>query len=126
MLMLTDPRRRLAAIAFALGLAAAVAPAASAQTYDIGWPRELDTDSAKIVIYQPQPESLNGISLSARSAVAVITQGRDDARVRGRLVQRARADRPRLAHRADRPGGGGECPLPGDHDREGDAVPHAW
>ncbi len=75
MLMLTDPRWRLAALAFALGLAAAVAPAASAQTYDIGWPRELDTDSAKIIIYQPQPESLNGISLSARSAVAVIKKG---------------------------------------------------
>ncbi len=70
-----EPRKFLAALFAILGLAA-VASLSSAQTYDIGWPRELDTDSAKIVVYQPQPESLNGIALAARSAVAVTLTGK--------------------------------------------------
>jgi hypothetical protein len=36
-----------------------------------GWPREIDTARAKVVIYQPQPEQLQGNRLDARAAVAI-------------------------------------------------------
>jgi hypothetical protein len=36
-----------------------------------GWPREIDTPRAKVVIYQPQPEKLQGNRLDARAAVAI-------------------------------------------------------
>jgi hypothetical protein len=60
----------------ALAAAILVGAPAAAQSGEIGWPREIDTDSAKIVIYQPQPESVKGINLSARSAVAVTRTGK--------------------------------------------------
>ena len=38
------------------------------------WPKEIPLDNGgKIVIYQPQPESLNGVVLSARAAVSIAT-----------------------------------------------------
>ena len=37
----------------------------------LAWPRELLTDKASIVLFQPQPETLQGDALSARAAVSV-------------------------------------------------------
>ncbi len=59
--------------ATALGIA--TLGAAAQQPGEIGWPRQLKTDSAKIIIYQPEPESLKGINLTARSAVSVTRKG---------------------------------------------------
>jgi len=39
------------------------------------WPKEIKTDKARIVIYQPQPDSLIGNKLYARSAVQVALTG---------------------------------------------------
>jgi hypothetical protein len=48
------------------------AGAARAQGDSVGgWPREIDTARAKVVIYQPQPEQLQGNRLDARAAVAI-------------------------------------------------------
>jgi len=41
-----------------------------AQDIDKGWPRDIETDSGTITIYQPQPEKLDGIALRARAAVS--------------------------------------------------------
>ena len=35
------------------------------------WPREIDTPQGTVVIYQPQPENLDGNQLKGRAAVAV-------------------------------------------------------
>ncbi len=37
-----------------------------------GWPRELNVKGAKIVIYQPQPESFREDDLRARAAISVL------------------------------------------------------
>jgi hypothetical protein len=42
---------------------------------EVGWPREIKTKDAVIVIYQPQPESLEGNVLKARTAVSVARGG---------------------------------------------------
>ena len=41
----------------------------------VEWPQEIVVDSGVIVIYQPQPESLNGVYLTARAAVGIEMQG---------------------------------------------------
>ena len=47
---------------------------AFAHTAQNTWPKEIPlTNGGKIVIYQPQPESLNGVVLSARAAVSIAT-----------------------------------------------------
>ena len=40
-----------------------------------GWPREIHTSQGTVVIYQPQPEKLEGNKLKARAAVAVELKG---------------------------------------------------
>jgi len=50
-------RKSLALVPLAL-LAAAAFSTAPAE--DLGWPREVKTNDAVLVIYQPQPESLEG------------------------------------------------------------------
>ena len=35
------------------------------------WPREIQIDAGTVVVYQPQPEALNGNLLDARAAVSV-------------------------------------------------------
>ncbi|TFG97161.1 MAG: carbohydrate-binding family V/XII [Calditrichales bacterium] len=40
-----------------------------------GWPREIETDAAIIVVYQPQVESFEGNRLESRSAVSVLNKG---------------------------------------------------
>ena len=53
-------------------LAAFAGATAAAQATDAGWPRDITVDSGTITIYQPQLDSLHGIMLSARAAVAAI------------------------------------------------------
>jgi hypothetical protein len=45
--------------------------AQDAQEPETRWPREINSPSAKIVIYQPQLESFDDVTLKARSAVSV-------------------------------------------------------
>ncbi len=51
--------------------ATALAVAAPARAGDPSWPRQLDSSSGSIVIYQPQPEDLNGDVLTARAAFSL-------------------------------------------------------
>jgi hypothetical protein len=65
-------RRRAAAIAvaaFTLSLIAIGTSPVAAQ--DVGWPREISTPTATIVIYQPQVDSLTEDILSGRAAVSM-------------------------------------------------------
>ena len=50
---------------------AALAVATPARAEDPSWPRQLDSSSGSIVIYQPQPEDLNGDVLTARAAFSL-------------------------------------------------------
>ncbi|MEI6888269.1 MAG: hypothetical protein ACOYM0_14255 [Bacteroidales bacterium] len=40
-----------------------------------GWPRQINTTNGKILVYQPQPDSLIGISLYGRAAVSYTRNG---------------------------------------------------
>jgi hypothetical protein len=42
------------------------------------WPREIQVPEGVVVIYQPQPETLNGNLLKGRAAVAVEIKGAED------------------------------------------------
>jgi hypothetical protein len=55
----------------ALAAAAALAVATPAGAEDPGWPRQLDSSSGSIVIYQPQPEDLVGDVLTGRAAFSL-------------------------------------------------------
>ena len=55
----------------ALAAAAALAVAVPARAGDPDWPRQLDSPSGSIVIYQPQPEDLDGDVLTARAAFSL-------------------------------------------------------
>ncbi len=58
---------------------------------DAGWPREIDTPQGVVVIYQPQPEKLEGNQLDARAAVGVELKG-SEAPVYGAVWFSARLD----------------------------------
>lgn len=47
------------------------AAASNAQTTDSSWPREIDSSLGRIIIYQPQPDSLEGNVLTGRAAVSL-------------------------------------------------------
>ena len=49
--------------------------AAGAQEEDLGWPREITVPQGTIVLYQPQPEKLEGNDLYVRAAVSVARTG---------------------------------------------------
>jgi hypothetical protein len=51
---------------------------AGAQYAQASWPQEIDTDSATVVIYEPQPISLTGIVLTARAAFSVTKKSGGD------------------------------------------------
>ena len=42
---------------------------------ELSWPQEISSDEGTLVIYQPQPETLEGNSLSARAAIAIELKG---------------------------------------------------
>ncbi|MDP5071333.1 MAG: carbohydrate-binding family V/XII [Congregibacter sp.] len=56
--------------------ALAFSPLAWAQEFS--WPQEIVGDDGTLVIYQPQPEALNGDKLSARAAVSIELKGSED------------------------------------------------
>ncbi len=59
------------------GLAALVLSTA-AQADKNRWPQVLDVKEGKIVVYQPQPESLEGNVLKSRAAVSITTEKNDE------------------------------------------------
>ena len=64
------------AVAVAVMLPLASSPAKGQITEaDTGWPREIVTDSGTMIIYQPQPDKLDGITLTGRAAVSVVSRG---------------------------------------------------
>lgn len=67
--MLNIPRESLV-VACLMSAVAALAPAG-----ELRWPRAIASPSAKVVIYQPQLESLNGDKLTARAAVSITATG---------------------------------------------------
>jgi hypothetical protein len=58
------------ALAFALALLSS-SPALA----ELAWPQEIDAEEGTIVVYQPQPESLEGNLLSGRAAVSLELKG---------------------------------------------------
>ena len=52
------------------------AGAVTGSAQDTGWPREIKHPQATVLIYQPQPESLKGDLVAARSAVSVTLKGK--------------------------------------------------
>ena len=63
--------KRLSSLIMMLLIVGITAIASAAQNT---WPKEIPlANGGKIVIYQPQPESLNGVVLSARAAVSIAT-----------------------------------------------------
>ena len=50
-------------------------PAAS---WAIDWPQEIVSDEGTIVVYQPQPEALDGNRLSARAAMSLELDGQEE------------------------------------------------
>ena len=64
------------AVAVAVMLPMVSSPAKAQITEaDTGWPREIVTDSGTMIIYQPQPDRLDGITLTGRAAVSVLPKG---------------------------------------------------
>jgi len=61
----------------ALVVVATMAAAGVAGAQVSGWPREIDHAKGTVVVYQPQPESLHGNLLRARTAVAVHLAGQE-------------------------------------------------
>ena len=52
--------------------------AVATDTDDVAWPREIDIPEGVLVIYQPQPEKLEGDHLFARAAVALEIKGNSE------------------------------------------------
>lgn len=68
-------RRHLAALASVFLFLLAGVPFVCAQT---SFPQEITDPAGKIVIYQPQPESLKGNVLTGRAAMSLQPKGRSD------------------------------------------------
>jgi hypothetical protein len=62
----------------------------------IEWPQEIDTPHGTIVVYQPQPESLRGNTLTGRAAMALNLKNRKDP-IFGAMWFTARLDTDRAA-----------------------------
>ena len=62
---------RIARFLAVLGVAACLAAAMTARADDAGWPRQFDSPSGSFVIYQPQPEHLDGDVLTGRAAFSL-------------------------------------------------------
>jgi hypothetical protein len=67
-------RRIVAVTAFFLSGTCAVA---FAQKSDGNWPKVIENPQARVVVYQPQIESFNGVTLAARAAVSVTPPKKD-------------------------------------------------
>jgi hypothetical protein len=64
-------RPGVASLIAVLAAVAALAAPTPARAEDPSWPRQLDSSSGSIVIYQPQPEDLSGDVLTARAAFSL-------------------------------------------------------
>src|SRR5439155_4339213 len=62
---------RIARFLAVLGVAACRGRAMTARADDAGWPRQFDSPSGSFVIYQPQPEHLDGDVLTGRAAFSL-------------------------------------------------------
>jgi len=69
---------RVVSICSAFLLVVFVIAAPLAANEDERWPRQIDAPEASITVYQPQPQALNGTTLTGRSAVSVIATGKED------------------------------------------------
>jgi len=76
-----------------------MAPPASPQSADDGleWPRQIIVPQGKVVIYQPQPESLEGNILESRAAVSVTPKDKTEP-VFGAVWFKAQVETDRDAH----------------------------
>ena len=54
------------------------APASSEEVPDSPWPREIQATQGTVLMYQPQPQQLDGIQLESRAAVSVTLAGTDE------------------------------------------------
>lgn len=70
-------RSRLVVAVLATSFLFTAAPSVEAD--ESGWPREVESDEARIVMYQPQPESFEGNQIKARAAMGVTPKGRTEA-----------------------------------------------
>src|SRR6185503_15324456 len=68
-------RENLASLLVALTVTASLAVAMTARADDPGWPRQFDSSSGTFVIYQPQPENLDGDVLTGRAAFSLQKSG---------------------------------------------------
>jgi hypothetical protein len=66
----------LSLIALAVGLGCAIPTNAAAE--DHGWPREIKSPKARILLYEPQLESLEKTTLKERSAISVTPAGKTE------------------------------------------------
>jgi hypothetical protein len=58
-------------LAIAALFTATASKAQGTQEIDTNWPRDIESDLGKIIIYQPQLDSLDGNILTGRSAVSL-------------------------------------------------------
>ncbi len=67
-------------VLFSACLAVSVAWAQAESEDDAGnpWPREIQTSKGTVIVYQPQPQELDGDRLQARAAISVTLTGADD------------------------------------------------
>ncbi|HMI30172.1 MAG TPA: hypothetical protein VK527_00410 [Candidatus Limnocylindrales bacterium] len=68
-------RPSVAGLLAVLAVAASLAVAVPARAEDPDWPRQFDSSSGSFVIYQPQPEELDGDVLSGRAAFSLRKSG---------------------------------------------------
>lgn len=73
-----NPRRSCGVLTAVLLLSVRLAEAQAPTADATDWPHEIDSSSAKITVYQPQPETLEGDKLSGRAVVAVEREGETD------------------------------------------------
>jgi hypothetical protein len=71
-------RRRDALAAVFGGLFALVSLVSASSVAAMDWPQEITADEGTIVVYQPQPDKLEGNVLSARAAMALELDNRDE------------------------------------------------
>jgi hypothetical protein len=60
------------------GLASAQAPADAEPAATPDWPREIDSPAGVLVVYEPQPDTFQGPTLTGRAAFSLTPQGKTD------------------------------------------------
>ncbi|WP_439107435.1 carbohydrate-binding family V/XII [Congregibacter sp.] len=68
-------RLNIAALALPLCLLFVVLVPVSGAAQELSWPQEISGDEGTLIIYQPQPEALDGDNLSARAAISLELAG---------------------------------------------------